>query len=365
MSLVEIIPPPSGSSAFQALQCYTRRVRPPQIYRVLLALFSAACVTTLICAVVGVWIPTALDLLRATPTPPGAGLGPAGTPLPASPLPAPTGEPSCGAPPRMNVLLLGVDARHADYDRPMRTDAITVAGIDFAGRRASLLSIPRDLWVAIPNLAEHGVTEGRINTAYFNGEKYNLVGGGPRQARDTVTLNFGIRLDRHVVVHFRAFEAGVDAIGGIEVDVPAAVHDDFFPTDDGGTTVIDIPAGRQHMDGRTALIYARTRHQDNDFERMRRQQIVMLAIRDKLISPEILPRLPDLWAAVSGSVRTDLSPADIAALACVGAAIEQDDISRYVIDGQYVQSWVTQGGAQVVIPNREKIAPIVREFNGE
>jgi anionic cell wall polymer biosynthesis LytR-Cps2A-Psr (LCP) family protein len=116
------------------------------------------------------------------------------------------------------------------------------------------------------------------------------------------------------------------------------------------------------MDGLTALRYVRTRHQDDDYQRGRRQQQVLLAIRDRLTRPEVIPQLPALVAALVNAGQTDLSPAELASLMCLGPKIEQSDIRSLSIDGTMVLDWTTAGGARVSIPNRSLIAPLVAEF---
>jgi anionic cell wall polymer biosynthesis LytR-Cps2A-Psr (LCP) family protein len=178
-------------------------------------------------------------------------------------------------------------------------------------------------------------------------------------------LNFGIRVHRYVLVNFGAFIQFVDALGGIEVDVPEAIYDPRFPREeDGGTLVFEVPAGLNHFDGLTALRYARTRHQDDDYHRVRRQQQVLLAIRDRLLSPEVIPQIPALIASLNGLVRTDLTPEEIASLACLGPQIDRADIHTLTLTANNVIPWTTADGAQVSIPNRDTLGPLVQEFLG-
>ncbi len=314
---------------------------------------------------------------RSTPTPDlqVAVDGPAATPLPGStplsPTPAPTGVPlptvpgACGGPESMTIALLGVDMRGGDRLGRSRTDAITLVRVNFVHPSAALLSIPRDLYVPLPNLQEVGIDQSRINTAFLYGEIYNVQGGGPAEFSQTIELNFGVRVDRYVMVNFAAFVAGVDALGGIEVDVPKAIDDPTFPLDDdSGTMEFQVPAGPQVFDGVTALRYVRTRHQDDDYQRVQRQQLVLLAIRDRLMRAEVIPQIPGLIAALSNAGGTNLSPAEMAALACIGPKIERADIRALPIDGTMVIPWTTPGGGRVSIPNRDRIAPLVQEFLG-
>jgi anionic cell wall polymer biosynthesis LytR-Cps2A-Psr (LCP) family protein len=133
--------------------------------------------------------------------------------------------------------------------------------------------------------------------------------------------------------------------------------------DGSGTIAIDFPAGQVHMDGATALIYARIRHDTSDFNRMRRQQQVMFAVRDKLISPETLPQLPALAQVLISAVRTDLTLDDIALLGCLAPQIGQNAIQTWVIDSSMVTSTRLADGAQVLLPNMDAITPILQNFN--
>jgi polyisoprenyl-teichoic acid--peptidoglycan teichoic acid transferase len=283
------------------------------------------------------------------------------------PLPTAAGA-TCGGPKHMVIALLGVDDRSKSeegYTHPTRTDAIVLVNVRFDTPSATMLSFPRDLHVPLANL-ENTHPLDRINTAYMYGEIYEVPGGGPAEFKATMELNFAIRVDRYIMVNFGAFVKAVDALGGIEVDVPDAIYDPNFPNDvDDGSIILEIPAGRQQMDGQMALRYARTRHQDDDYHRVKRQQLVLLAIRDKLFSPEVIPQIPALLDSMKDSVQTDLSASEIAALACLGPQIDNASITARSIDGTMVIPWTTPTGGRVSIPNREVIAPLIEEFIGE
>jgi LCP family protein required for cell wall assembly len=265
----------------------------------------------------------------------------------------------------MTIALLGMDTRGDQSSFRARTDAITLLNVNFASQSAAMLSVPRDLYVPLPNLVAVGIDQDRINTAFLFGDIYGVPGGGPAEFKQTVELNLGIRVDRYVLINFGALQATVDALGGIDINVPTAIYDPDFPADLGdGTMVLDIPAGPQHMDGSMALRYARTRHQDDDYHRVKRQQAVLLAMRDKLVNPQAITQIPALLAALQKLGRTDLSPSEMAALACVGPRIDRAAIQALSIDGTMIMPWTTPGGASVSIPNRDLIAPVVRRFMG-
>jgi LCP family protein required for cell wall assembly len=262
----------------------------------------------------------------------------------------------------MNILLIGIDGFNANYYRAARADAIVVLGVNFGDRNAQLLSIPRDLWVPLPDLPQ--VPEARLNAAYHYGEFYQVPGGGPAELSATLATTFGLRIDRFVVVSFSAFEQAVDTIGGIDVNIPRALRDEKYPLRDGsGTIVIDFPAGRVHLDGATALIYARIRHDSSDFNRMRRQQQVLFAIRDRLLAPETLPQLPALAQVLLSAARTNLTLDDVALLGCAAAQIGRESIQPWVIDQSMVVPTRLADGAQVLLPNREAIQPVLQSFS--
>lgn len=264
------------------------------------------------------------------------------------------------------LLLLGVDARPDQFDKPVRTDTMMVARLDFEDDTVRLLSLPRDMWLAMPtSVQENGVDVGRINQGYYYGELFDLPGGGPQGAMDTVALNFGIPIDDYALVNFQAFVDVVDALGGIDIDVPKAIYDETFPTDDYGYFVLDIPAGPQHMDGITALRYARTRHQDNDFRRIERQQLVLLAIRDAALTVDVVTRVPQLYKAIEANFRTSLTLEQMISYGLAGQAIPRENITTYQIEQTMMVPWTTPGGANVWIPRRERIAPLIEEFMRE
>ncbi len=283
--------------------------------------------------------------------------------VPTPVLPAAAAFPTtCDGPGRMNILLIGIDGFNNNYYRAARSDTIILVGVNFAAKSAQMLSIPRDLWVQLPGLSQ--VPEGRINTAYHYGELYGAPGGGPGELKAVIENTFGLRVDRYATVSFAAFEQGIDTIGGIDINIPAPIHDDDYPLRDGtGTIAIDFPAGQVHMDGATALIYARTRHESSDFDRMHRQQQVLFAVRNRLLSPVTLLQLPALTQALMGVARTDLSFDDLGLLGCLGPQIDIGAIQSWVISGGMVKDTKLADGAQVLMPVMSAIVPVLEQFN--
>ena len=254
-------------------------------------------------------------------------------------------------PSRESVLILGSDARPDELARGEvgRTDTLLLLVADRATPRVAMVSVPRDLWVAIPG---HG--QERVNAAYEL--------GGSQTARQTVSSVLGQRVDHYALIGLQGVRDVVDAAGGVDITVTQAIHDDAYPTDDYGYQTVDIPAGRQHMDGDTALKYARTRHQDSDFGRIARQQQVLGAVRGALLNPLNWPRIPAVLAAVSRSMKTDVSPLDAIA---IGAAVLRDpgEPDRLVIDTNLVNPVTGQDGAALLEP-RADLKPAVARFLG-
>ena len=262
---------------------------------------------------------------------------------------------------RVNVLILGVDHRPEDgKGSPSRSDTMIVATIDPINKSAGLLSIPRDLWTPIP-LQDGTVIQERINSANVYGEMYNYPGGGPALARDTVQYNLGIRIHHYVLLDFEGFEALIDALGGVTLELTEPLVDNEYPTEDYGVKSIYIPAGVQHLNGEKALWYARSRHQDWDFGRVKRQQQLLMAIRDRALSLNVIPKIPSLWGRFQNAVTTDMGLSKIVSLALVAKDIKKDDIILRSLDTDYVLPDTAPDGAEVLLPLRDKIRPLIRE----
>lgn len=257
--------------------------------------------------------------------------------------------------PRTNVLVLGLD-RRPNQGTAVRSDTIILTTVYPAGRRIALLSIPRDLYVEIPG---HGTS--RINTAHFWGEN-GAEGSGPALAIETVAHNLGVHADHYVRVDFDGFRAIIEAAGGLDILVEKPIIDNAFPTDDYGTIRIEIPAGLQHMDGDTALQYARSRHGSSDFDRAKRQQQIVVALVQRFFQPEVWPNLPTIYRAVMGNVDTDISALDLMLLAPTFFRAGRDGIEHHVIDREMTTPWTTPTGGAVLLPRWEIIRPLTQEL---
>ena len=261
---------------------------------------------------------------------------------------------------RINILLMGVDRRPGESFS--RTDTMILVTIDPNTGTAGMLSIPRDLWVSIP-----GYQEDRINKAHFLGEQNNYPGGGPALAMKTVQYNIGVPIHFFAKIDFTGFEEIIDTLGGIDIYVPETIDDPKFPDSNYGYDPFYIEAGYHQLDGHDAMRYARTRATPgSDFSRAKRQQQVLLAMRDKALQIGIIPKIPELWATFSETVETDLQLVDILELAQLADDIDPEAIQSEVLDFDYtVQYVVPETGAQVLLPYREEIKVIVDQMFAE
>lgn len=246
---------------------------------------------------------------------------------------------------RLTVLLLGLDQRpdqHGHGSDPGRTDALILVTIDFTAPSVALVSIPRDGYVRVPG---HG--NERINAAFTLGELAS-PGGGPALAKRTVAELFGAPVERYALVDLSGLVRVIDALGGVWLEVPERLYDPAFPTDDYGTMVLDIPAGRQWMDGAMALRYARTRHPDSDFGRQTRQQQVLLGLREGALRLDVLPRLPALLPELLRLVQTDLGADELIRLATASRQLSGEAVSTLAPDPSLTPSFTGASGAAYV-----------------
>lgn len=237
------------------------------------------------------------------------------------------------------ILILGVDQRGG---QPGRSDTIMLVRSNPETKSFSQLSIARDMRVDIP-----GQGMGKINTGYF--------WGGAPLAIETVQTFTGVPINHIVIVSFNGFPRFIDALGGIDVDVPQTITSRYS----GGRTVT-FPKGRQHMDGKTALVYSRIRYADNDFRRQGRQQQVVAAMQERLMRPAALPTLPWTGAKLMKTISTDLTSWELAQLAWRKVRSSPENTHNYVLAG----SPATIGGQSYIISDRQgNLAKIDRFVN--
>ena len=241
-----------------------------------------------------------------------------------------------------NILILGSDKRP---DEAMwRTDVIMLAAIDRSSGHAAVISLPRDLYVDIP-----GNGKGRINTADFIGSgQGQSPQTGIQTMQDIIERDFGVEIDNYVRIDFDGFEQVIDALGGIDVEVDCPLQDPYLQEAIG---VDRIEAGKQHMDGDVALAYVRTRRQGGDFDRARRQQRLLMAVRNRAVSANLITRLPQLLPAALNTVETDMNPLEMASLARWLVNMDLAKLKGFVIDANMTSFATLPLGDQVLIPD--------------
>jgi polyisoprenyl-teichoic acid--peptidoglycan teichoic acid transferase len=238
---------------------------------------------------------------------------------------------------RINILFVGLRADDpTEAGCPFCTDTLILVTVDPMTKTAGMLSIPRDMWVNIP-----GFGYSRINTAWTLGRRSKLPGGGPAQAMKTVSHFIGVPVDYYVQVDFDTFVDIINLIDGVDVYNDETIvldpmaHGKDFPK------VKLTCCGMRHLNGRVALAYARCRHleqgcKDGDIGRAKRQQKVIFAIRDKVLSPENFPKLlaqaPQLYNIFSAGIHTNMSLEDAIKLAVLVRDIPTENIRNGVID---------------------------------
>ena len=236
---------------------------------------------------------------------------------------------------RINIVFFGL--RGGDIsgdDCPACTDTIMLLTIDPVTKTAGMLSIPRDMWVNIP-----GFGYSRINTAWTLGEGAKLPGGGPGLAMETVSQFIGVPVHYYVQVDFGTFVSFINMIGGIDVYVDERMVLD--PAGTGQDHFVLTPGDFRHLTGKRALAYARCRHESQgcsggDVGRAKRQQQVILAIRDKVFDPiyfpELLAQAPEIYQTFSAGIHTNMSLEDAMKLAVLTIDIPIESIKQGVID---------------------------------
>ena len=226
---------------------------------------------------------------------------------------------ACHDLPTMTVLAIGTDVRPGQH-RYGLTDVMRAIRVDFRGQRVTTLEFARDLWVKIPGIESNLKTDHqKLNTAYA----YGSPDYGPSLLARTLDLNFGLKADHYIVANMNVFAEVVDALGGLDVIIPAGGIDGRTSTDRSARLV--FLEGPQHLNGEQALTLARMRNV-SVFARAEHQNMVMCALRKKIESPETILRLPGIISSFMNNVQTDLTPEQISQLACLGTQMPRSNI---------------------------------------
>ncbi len=274
------------------------------------------------------------------------------TPKPTEVLEAslPTPEPWDGVS-RVNVLLMGLDYRDWEAGETPRTDTMILLTFDPLNNTAGIISIPRDLWVSIP-----GFEYGKINTAYYLGEVYNVPGGGPALASETIEELLGVPVHYYAQIDFQAFIDFIDHIEGVRLTFDEPMVLDRL----GQWNTVTIEPGTITLPGEYALAYVRSRSTGGgDFDRASRQQILIMAVRDRILEFDMLPTLvanaPEIYEDLSGGINTNMSLNQTVQLAWSALEVERTDISQVIISNEYVTLDESPDGLEILKPIPDKI----------
>jgi LCP family protein required for cell wall assembly len=252
---------------------------------------------------------------------------------------------------RINILLLGMGGE--GHDGANLTDTIIVASIRPSDHQVAMLSVPRDLLVPVPDAGWR-----KINSANAFGEVKNKGRGG-ETSRAVMESLLGISLPYYVRIDFNGFKEIIDSVDGVDVYVERTFKDYTYPTENYKIQTVSFAKGWQHMDGETALRFARSRHGTNgegsDFARSARQQKVIMALREKVLSGDMLKNpasIANALAALRSNITTNLQIGEILRLAKIGQDVDKAAIKHKVLDDGAKSPLVSSnyGGAYVLMP---------------
>ncbi len=265
---------------------------------------------------------------------------------------------------RINILLLGMGG--PGHDGPYLTDTIMIASIKPSTKQVALVSIPRDLMVNIPGYGFY-----KINHANHFGEQKQADWGGAF-ATQVISDTFKIKIPYYVRIDFKAFGQIINEVGGVKVDVERSFTDTEFPAANDAFQTVTFAKGVQTMDGTTALSYARSRHGNNgegsDFARAKRQQKIILALREKVLSFGTLlnpVRINNIMDALESHLTTNLEFGQLVSLAKLGRELNTENITNLVFDsseGGYLKNSATIGMLEPRTGNFDAMAEAVNQI---
>jgi len=251
-------------------------------------------------------------------------------------------------PDRLNILLLGYRGAD-DPNGGMLTDSMMLVSLKKSTGQVALISIPRDLYVTIPGTQ----IKEKINFAHAYGEEKQPNGGGIAYSKAIVSEVTGLYIDYAVSINHQAFKEIVDTVGGVDIylDKPFVENKQFT-----NEMILNLPAGPNHLDGTTALFYVRSRYTTSDFDRMRRQQQVLAAVKDKVLSLGFLVnpvKIFGLLDILGRNVRTDMGMNEMQDTIRLASSADTQHLTKRVFDTTpegLLYSTTASNGAYILLP---------------
>lgn len=266
---------------------------------------------------------------------------------------------------RFTILVMGLDRRPgARNNFNARADVILIASYSPLEQSVGVLSIPRDLHFARLDTGQLL----RVNTLLVEGESLQ-EGYGPYFAMDTLQNNLGMYIDAYIIFDFEAFITLIDAVGGVEVDVPYAINDPSFPDMNYGISPFFVAPGLQTFSGSRALKYARTRHGDNDYRRGERQLQVVEGVYQRLSDPARLQNLviqvPALLRELDGHIYSNMAANDVIYVGMSMLTARPENIRMGAIDENRSYDYRHPTLGTVRVPDRNQLVTLLMDVFGE
>ena len=277
---------------------------------------------------------------------------------------------------RLNVLLVGTDQR--PKEGTYNTDTMIVLSIDPQTRRVAMFQLPRDAAdLPVPPQARSvwgSVYTRKVNSWFTANRQLRTVWPGINdRARGMNALKamlggmYGLDIKYYVEVDFQGFVKVVDTLGGVNINVQNPLSDDHYPAENNVLRRLYVPAGPQHMTGTQALAYARSRKTTDDFDRGRRQQRVLLSLREQTDVGSVLSKLPELINALKKSVRTDIPTAELPKLLGLANSIDTRNVRSFVFAPSfYATQYLNSAIGYKIVPNIPNIRrAVANAFTGD
>ena len=250
----------------------------------------------------------------------------------------------------LDILILGRGGR--GNSAPDLTDSIIAAHYNKSENSFTTLSIPRDLFVQSDELWRV-----KINELYSGWKSFLWEEGAMNHLMETVSVITGRDIRMYALIDFSWFKKLIDTLGGVDIEVPERLYDPEYPDSNWWYTIVNIPEGLQHFDGDKALKYVRSRHTTSDFDRSRRQQLLIQALREKMLSMELLTsptKIQSIYTVINDSVQTNISLKDMYKMAKIASKIEKQNMHNYALDTSCFNSLkLCEPGWLIYSPGRE------------